>query len=161
MGWFTSNKKKPHVEGVEAAARIVGDVLGKIGITDRPDPLPEDRGFGWIIRRGSAVIFISVNQVNERAYLRLVSPILHLPAENLLPLYRTLLGINMELTSAALAVHEDKVCVVSERPVAGLDPVEADDLIKRIAHYADELDNKLAAEFGARLMTEVDHRGLA
>jgi hypothetical protein len=156
MSWFA--KKKPLVEDVPDAARIVGEVLGKIGIDDQPKPLDGGRGFGWSIRSGSAVVFITVNQVGERTYLRLVSPILYLPAENLLPLYRTLLGINMEMTSAALAVHGDTVCVVSERPVAGLDPVEADDLIKRIAYYADELDNKLASEFSARLFTEADPR---
>ncbi len=154
MSWFA--KKKPQVEDVTSAARIVGEALGKIGVDPRPERLPGDRGFGWSIRRGSAVVFITVNQENNHAYLRLTSPILYLPSENLLPLYRTLLGINMELTSAALAVHEDKVCIVSERPVEGLDHVEADDLLKRISHYADELDNKLAAEFGARLYTEGD-----
>jgi hypothetical protein len=99
-------------------------------------------------------VFVTVNRVDDRAYLRLLSPILQLPTENLLPLYRALLGINMEPTSAALAIHEDKVCVVSERSIAGLDPEEADELIKRVAYYADELDNKLVAEFGGRLYTE-------
>lgn len=156
MSWFA--KKKTQVEDVKDAARIVGGVLEKIGVDHRPETLSGDRGYGWSIRRGSAVIFITVNRADQQSYLRLVSPILHLPAENLLPLYRTLLGINMELTSAALAVHEDKICVVSERPVRGLDPEEVDDLIKRISYYADELDNKLAREFGARLFTDGEQR---
>ncbi|HVE84923.1 MAG TPA: Ig-like domain-containing protein, partial [Myxococcales bacterium] len=40
----------------------------------------------------------------------------------LLPLYRTLLGINMDLTSAALGIQGGTVCVVSERLVAGAGP---------------------------------------
>jgi type III secretion system-like peptide-binding chaperone len=157
MRWFKKKEKeneKPQVDDLKEATRLVGEVLAKIGLDDRPKTLRDGKGFGWSIRRGSAVVFITVNRVDGQAYFRLVSPILYLPTENLLPLYRTLLGINMDLTSAALAVHEDRVCVVSERPVLGLDAVEADDLIKRVSYYADVLDNKLSAEFGARLYTD-------
>ena len=60
----------------------------------------------------------------------------------------------LDMPSAALGIQEDKVCVISERSIVGLDSEEADEIVKRVAHYADQLDDKLAAEFGARLVTK-------
>src|SRR5215212_1243460 len=62
-------------------------------------------------------------------YLQVLSPILHLPMTNLLPLYRRLLELNLQLTNAALGVHLDVVYVFSERPLDGLDAVEANSII--------------------------------
>jgi len=153
MVWFS--KKKTDIEDIKESAKIVSEVLGKIGINDKPQPINGGRGFGWSLQRGSAVVYISINNIENVGYFRVLSPILYLPSENILPFYRTLLEINMELTNAALALQDDKVCVLSERTIAGLDSVEADETIKRVSYYADQLDNKLAAEFGGRLYSEV------
>jgi hypothetical protein len=41
--------------------------------------------------------------------------------------------------------------VVSERPLNGMDTEEARYIITQVAHYADELDNRLADEFDTQL----------
>jgi hypothetical protein len=82
------------------------------------------------------------------------SPILYLPPENILPFYRRCLEINRELLNCALCVQEDKVALVSQRFVEGLDPVELEGTIGYVAAAADDLDNKLADEFGAKMCGE-------
>jgi hypothetical protein len=81
---------------------------------------------------------------------------MHLPMSNLLPLYRRLLELNLQLTAAAIGVHLDVVYVFSERPLDGLDGAEANTIINLVSGYADELDDKLVTEFGGRLYAKVN-----
>jgi hypothetical protein len=74
---------------------------------------------------------------------------------NLLPLYRHLLELNLQLTNAAMGVHLDVVYVFSERPLEGLDAVEANNIITLVATYADDLDDKIVTEFGGRLYSRI------
>jgi len=48
----------------------------------------------------------------------------------LLPFYRRLLELNLQLTAAALGVYLDVVYVFSERPLDGMDSKEANSIIK-------------------------------
>jgi hypothetical protein len=111
-----------------------------------------------ILRRPKKVLraahWVRPGPVRQFRMCERTNPSALLPSENLLPLYRARLEINMELTSAALGIQQDKVCVISERSITGLNAEEADEIIKRVAHYADQLDDQLAAEFGARLVTK-------
>ena len=43
----------------------------------------------------------------------------------------------------------------SERPLEGLDAVEANNIITLVAGYADEMDDKLVGEFGGRLYSRI------
>ncbi|MCA9905734.1 MAG: YbjN domain-containing protein, partial [Anaerolineae bacterium] len=88
-------------------------------------------------------------------YLQVLAPILHLPLQGLLPLYRRLLEMNLQLTNAAFGVYLDVIYVFNERPLDGLDAVEANQIINTVAQYADDLDDKLLEEFGGRLYTRI------
>jgi hypothetical protein len=81
---------------------------------------------------------------------------MHLPMSNLLPLYRRLLELNLQLTAAAIGVHLDVVYVFSERPLDGMDAAEANTIINLVSAYADDLDDKLVTEFGGRLYAKVN-----
>ena len=107
-------------------------------------------GYGWNFQRGSALIEVYVTQ-EERGYLQVLSPIMHLPQTNLLPLYRKLLELNLQLTNASVGIHQDVVYVFNERPLDGLDPIEADSIIRKLAIYADDFDNTLVEEYGGRM----------
>ena len=109
-----------------------------------------ESGYAWNFWRGSALIEIYLTP-EDWGYLQVLSPIMHLPQSNLLPLYRRLLELNLEMTNAALGVHEDVVYVFHERLLEGLDAVEADVIVRRLAQYADELDDVLVEEFGGRM----------
>ncbi len=136
-------------------AQTVEQILLGVGVDPQQARMNIQDGFGWSFRRGSAVIEVYVSQQEMTGYLQVLSPILHLPMTNLLPIYRRLLELNLQLTNAALGVHLDVVYIFSERPLEGLDAVEANNMITLVAGYADELDDKLVDEFGGRLYSRI------
>ena len=125
-------------------------ILKAIGVDPGAARMEVESGYGWQFQRGSALIEIYLTPEQE-GYLQVLSPIMHLPAQNLLALYRRLLELNLQLTNAALGLHEDVVYVFHERLLAGLDASEADAIVRRLAAYADELDDALSEEFGGRM----------
>ena len=136
---------------LQTYAATVEQILLTVGIDPQQARMNTQEGFGWNFRRGSAVIEIYISQQDSTGYMQVLSPILHLPATGLLPLYRRLLELNLQLTNAALGVYLDVVYVFSERPLEGMDSTEANTIINLVATYADELDDKLMQEFGGRL----------
>lgn len=136
---------------IQNHVQVVEQILLEIGVDPAQARMNTADGFGWRFQRGSAAIEIYVTQQEDAGYLQVLAPILHLPMTNLLPLYRHLLELNLQLTTASLGVYLDVVYVFSERPLEGLDAVEANSLISLVAEYADELDDKLVNEFGGRL----------
>jgi len=133
----------------------VEQILAKIGVDPVQARLETEQGYGWNFRRGSAIIEIYISEQDDKSYLQVLSPIAHLPAQGLLPLYRRMLELNLQLTNASLGVYYDTVYVFNERSLEGLDPSETNDIITLVAGYADDLDNKLVEEFGGRLYSQV------
>ncbi len=140
---------------LESYAATVEQILLTLGVDPLRARLNTEAGFGWSFQRGSAVIEVYVSQQENAGYLQVLSPIMHLPQAGLLPLYRRLLELNLQLTNASLGVYLDVVYLFSERPVDGLDANEANSIITLVAGYADELDDKLVAEFGGRLYARI------
>ncbi len=135
---------------LELSLRAVEGILRAIGVDPNAARMEVESGYGWNFQRGSALIEVYLTP-EEEGYLQVLSPIMHLPGRQLLALYRRLLELNLQLTNAALGVHEDVVYLYHERLLAGLDAAEADAIIRRLAQYADELDDALAEEFGGRM----------
>ena len=108
----------------------------------------------WWVSRGSAIIYIFVNEAQDMNTLRIASPILYLPHENLLPFYRACLEINYGLIYCGIAIDKDIAFLISERPLLGLDAEEVQDMMRILAYYADKYDNELAKEFGAQIYSE-------
>ena len=154
MGRFFGRGEKkptePAAEQFDLSLRAVEAILAAIGVDPQAARMDVERGYGWNFQRGSALIEVYLTP-EEQGFLQVLSPIMHLPASNLLALYRRLLELNLQLTNAALGVHEDVVYLYHERLLAGLDAEEADAIIRRLAGYADELDDALAEEFGGRM----------
>jgi hypothetical protein len=145
---FRSRRNTPNLQ---VYAATVEQILLNVGIDPQQARMNTQEGFGWNFRRGSAMIETYISQQDSVGYLQVLSPILHLPTTGLLPLYRRLLELNLQLTNAALGVYLDVVYVFSERPLEGMDAAEANSIINLVATYADELDDKLMEEFGGRL----------
>ncbi len=144
-------RSRRNTSNLQVFAATVEQILLTVGIDPQQARMSTQEGFGWSFRRGSAVIEIYISQQDSTGYLQVLAPMLHLPATGLLPLYRRLLELNLQLTNAALGVYLDVVYLFSERPLEGLDANEANTLINLVATYADELDDKLMEEFGGRL----------
>lgn len=160
-GFFRRGKQDEQSEEkaltLAAGAKIVEDTLTNLNVdlTTARLNIPPEQGYGWHFMRGSATIQVFVDESEGRGYFRILSPIMHLPQNNILALYRRLLELNLQLTSASLGVHMDIVYVFNERFIDGLDPVEAQNIIRLVAGYADDLDNQLVREFGGRLYDSV------
>ncbi len=157
---FFGGRNQPRQQGstqptIEQHAQTIDGILTQIGLNPADVRMNTDEGYGWSFRRGSAVIEVYLSEHDGRGFLQVLSPILHIPNANLLPLYRRLLELNLQLTSAALGVYNDVVYVFYERPLAGLDASEANEIISTVAAYADDLDNQLFDEFGGRLYMQV------
>jgi type III secretion system-like peptide-binding chaperone len=146
----------PSSPSLEAYAGTVEQILPAIGVDPAAARMNTEGGYGWSFQRGSAVIEVYVSQQDNAGYLQVLSPIIHLPMSNLLPLYRRLLELNLQLTAAAIGIHLDVVYVFSERPLEGMDAAEANTIINLVSAYADDLDDKLVSEFGGRLYAKVN-----
>ncbi len=145
----------PNVVTIKQHAQTIDSILAQIGLNPADVRMNTDEGYGWSFRRGSAVIEVYLSEQEGEGFLQVLSPIMHIPVSNVLPLYRHLLELNLQLTSAAMGVYNDVVYVFYERPLQGLDANEANDIIAKVAGYADDLDNQLVEEFGGRLYMQV------
>lgn len=151
MAFRRQPPSQPQTDALARSAVMVQQVLVSIGVDPDQSRLSVDSGYGWNFRYGSAIIEVYIHRNPEGSYFQVLSPIMHLPQAGLLPLYRRMLELNLQLTNAALGVYNDVVYIFSERPLEGLDAVEVNSTISRVASYADDLDNRLVAEFGGRL----------
>jgi len=148
-------RKQQSTSSFEQYAATVENILAALNVNLDEARLGTEQGFGWRFRRGSGSIEIYISEHDGRGYLQVLAPILIIPESNLLPFYRRLLELNLQLTNAALGVYYDVVYVFSERPLQGLDADEANTIIMLVAAYADDLDNRLCDEFGGRLYSQV------
>lgn len=132
-------------------------LLGSLGAevtAFQPEPGEEEpEEHLWMLGAGSATVFARLiwDGEAERGWFRVSSPLVHLPEKNLLPFYRRLLELNAQLPGVSLAAVRDHIELCGERPLEGMDPEEAKDLLKRVAACADKLDDMLQKTFGAPL----------
>lgn len=147
------NRGKPTLT-LEQHAQTVEGILIDLGVELESARIGVERGYGWNFKRGSAIIEVYIVEADNRGYLQVLAPIMHLPNTGLLPLYRRLLEYNLQLTNASLGIFHDVVYVFNERPLFGLDATEANTIITMVAGYADDLDNELVNEFGGRLYSQ-------
>jgi hypothetical protein len=113
-------------------------------------------GPAWGLTQGSAeiYIFLSASATGEN-YLQVVAPVMTPPEEAEAPLYRRLLDLNAtELTGAAFGMRGSEVVITTDRSTAGLDRVEVEEMIRRVADYADHYDDTLTSEFGGTRHTD-------
>ncbi|NDJ63020.1 MAG: YbjN domain-containing protein [Chloroflexi bacterium] len=151
---FNFGGRRP-TPSLENHAQTVEQILLSLGVELDKARMNTHEGFGWRFMRGSALIEVYISQREEIGYFQVLSPILHLPQIGLLPLYRRLLELNLQLTNAAFGVYFETVYVFSERQVAGMDANEANSVIAFVANCADAYDDQLVNEFGGRLYNHI------
>ena len=154
MGLFGTKKVQTQEVAIRDCIKMIEGFFKRIGLNPSQQRWPETDTLGWYLQRGSALIYVILNQHGDTPTVRIVAPMLYLPDSLILPLYRTCLEMNMELINCAFGVIDDKVVLVSERPIAGLDAHELEGTIRYLSSMADNLDNKLSAEFKAPLYLE-------
>jgi hypothetical protein len=126
-------------------------------LTDRSvDPLKSRiqsaAGPAWGFSQGSAEVYIFLTAGNSGDnFIQVVSPVMRPTQETLgaPAFYRRLLELNAnELTGAAFGLRDEEVVLTSDRSTSGLDRIEVEEMIRRVAEYADHYDDALTLEFG-------------
>lgn len=140
----------------EKAQTLVIATIRKLGL----DPTTTlvaggtDTAVAWTLKRGSASVLVTVARHDgERGtFLRIASPVVTLPTDQgkQVAMMRRLLELNAAgLANAAFGLMENRVVAVSERPAAGLDAGEVEQMVMHLSAVADTFDDRLAKEFGA------------
>lgn len=141
----------------ELARLLVEETIKSLGIDPaRARAKEEPTQISWSLKRGSASVLVSVATqpgAPERAWLRVAASVMIAPedAEKKAALFRRLLELNARgLLNAAFGLVDDRVIAVSERPTAGLDREEVEQIVKHLSAVADTYDDRLVAEFGGK-----------
>jgi Putative bacterial sensory transduction regulator len=154
MGIF--EKHGVHKGTIAEVTAMIEGYFKHRGLDAHTHRLDDTNQLGWWLKEGSATVYIVVRDNNDHhgAVLRISSPLVFIPKNNREAFYRRLLDVNANLSSCALATHENTVLVVYQRPTLGLDQEELDELVWNAAYIADLLDDKLSQEYGAPMYSE-------
>lgn len=108
----------------------------------------------WRWKNGSANIEVLIDKLNfsngsRRDYLRVFSPLMTIPANNLLAFYRHLLELNDSKLGVKLTImpNSQMVYATYERDIKGMDYSELSTCIADLEYWADKLDDELKAQF--------------
>ncbi|RMG31009.1 MAG: hypothetical protein D6730_01820 [Bacteroidetes bacterium] len=135
------------MESLEHYIHIVEDSIGRIGID--PAPSRGKQPGQWNLRKGSAQIALDLFRFKEDGplFFSVMSPIMKVPKSNMERLATELLKINHSMAGTAFTLFRDLIFVRAIREAAGMDAVEAMNLILRVGNNADYFDEKLQQEF--------------
>jgi hypothetical protein len=146
--------------GVGKTRKLVEGVIKELGLDPGECALEASSGgAAWRVAKGSAHVMIAVNPSGEgkAARLRVVSPLIAMDEETSPGLLRRLLELNgTELPGVAFGVIGDKVVLVAERGVSGLDRIEVAEMLSSIGYYADKYDDDLVEQFGGTRVWDLD-----
>jgi hypothetical protein len=138
----------------EASRRSVAkieEVLGK-----SPAFQKIDKTF-FVVRQGSAYIYLLVNDWNDRSLLRFVAQLAR--GVDMNPdLAIKLLRINARLRFGAFAFVRDLSCVTFQHTLLGGETLDADEILatlRDVALYADQYDDQIVAEAGGQTMQQL------
>lgn len=142
-------------EHVQQTRAVVESVIQKLGLDPAQAKVTESANqITWTLARGSANVLITVVHRPEQknTFLRVAAPVMVPdPSKPREPLFQRLLEMNAGgLANVAFGWLNEKVVVVSERPVEGLDPKEAEQMIRHLSAVADTFDDRLVKEFGGK-----------
>jgi len=136
-----------------AAVERVEATLAALGYDTSAARLTPARGWAWRLTSGSAHIYVFVTGgAGKAGSFQVISPVMRPadePEASHVHLYTRLLELNSSrISGAAFGLRDGDVVISAERSIAGLDPVEIEELIGNVCEYADFYDDVLTVEFG-------------
>ena len=114
---------------------------------------PLDENNKCMLQKGNATVAVVV--IPDEDLLLVSSPVVNLPEENLLPLFRKLLTLNFSDTKdVAFAINEeaDTVDLQIKRPLENLDYSEFERAVMTVTEVADKYNDIIAETFGAEVV---------
>lgn len=113
---------------------------------------PENKNWRW--KMGSANIEVFIQTINfpngsRRDFLRIFSPLMNIPTNNILGFYRALLEVNDGSLGVKLSLMPNSSTVYAsyERDIKGMDYSELSTCISDLEYWADKLDDDLKNQF--------------
>jgi len=144
---------------LRACAQMIEDVLKSRGLDAAMARMKSDGGPAWSLLQGSAEVLVFLTPgAAEFNTIQVVAPVMRPTAEALAGsgLCRKLLELNADaLHQAAFGLRGVDVVLTADRSTAGLDPIEVEEMIRRVADYSDQYDDSLVAEFGGTRSSDV------
>ncbi|GAB3951275.1 hypothetical protein GCM10028805_31070 [Spirosoma harenae] len=151
----TQNPANPYAAHDEQYNRVTNMIqcyVESVGLSREQTYNPTNKN--WLWKKGSASIEVFIETImfqsgSRRDYLRICSPLMAIPANNLLNFYRHLLELNDLKLGVKLGImpNSNKVFATYERDIRGMDYQELTTCISDLELWADELDDKLKAQF--------------
>lgn len=143
------NRQEANLKSCE---QMVESVLVARGLDAARHRIESEGGPAWGLTAGSAEIFIFLTAGKSGDnFIQVVAPVMT-PTEEQLSgprLFRRLLELNAgELTGAAFGLRDSEIVLTTDRSTQGLDPVEVEEMLRRVSEYADRYDDALTVEFG-------------
>jgi hypothetical protein len=142
----------PQESNFKACAQMVEAVLHSRGLSPESSRIQSEEGPAWGLQQGSAEVYVFLSSTDHgENFIQVVSPVMVPAADTFNELMRRLLELNAsELTGAAFGLRDNEVVLSSDRSTTGLDQVELEEMISRVASYADYYDDILTVEYGGK-----------
>jgi len=137
---------------LKACEQMIESVLADRGVDAHKSRIHSAAGPAWGMTQGSAEVYIFLTASGSGDnFIQVVSPVMRPTPEAMRgPVFlKRLLELNAnELTGSAFGLRDDEVVLTTDRSTSGLDRVEVEEMIRRVAEYADHYDDALVQEFG-------------
>jgi len=136
---------------LKATQKLIESVIRDLGLDPDGSRLEgtESGRLAWGVRCGSAAVYVFLSVGDKENFIEVLAPVMKIPEQNILPLYRRLLELNCEeLSGAAFGVKGEDVVLTIDRSTTDIDRTEVQSMITVIGEYADQYDDELVGEFG-------------
>ena len=141
------------------AVKVIEAVLSGLGLDPNQSRLATtDGSTAWTLLRGSAEVLVFLNPAKNNGpnFIRIISPIWRMPAENQPAVLRKLLEMNArDLFGTAFGLMGDDAVLVSERATKDMDRSEVDQILQNIGAAADYFDDWLVQQFGGTRLADL------
>lgn len=136
----------------EQVELMINQYVESVGLTGEQTYRPEKKSWHW--KTGSASIQVYIETISfqngtERDYLRVFSPLMQIPANDLLKFYRHLLELNDTRLGVKFTImpNSNWVYATYERDIRGMDYHELSTCIADLEWWADKSDDELKEMF--------------
>lgn len=136
----------------EQVVNWINQYVESVGLTQEQTYNEEKKSWHW--KTGSARIQVYIETINfkngsNRDYLRIFSPIMEIPANDLLKFYRHLLELNDTRLGVKFTIMPNSQWVYAtyERDIRGMDFHELSTCIADLEWWADKSDDELKEQF--------------
>lgn len=122
---------------------IIEEAIAQLGM--QPEETRGENPGIWLLQKGEAKISIELLTTDGKSatLIQISAPLVPWPSTNQQKVAVELLKKNHQLIDAGYSVFQDTIFLRISRETAGLDVIEAIQMIAKMGHYAEELDKWL------------------